>query len=111
MSATHNVFSSEQMGTVCLGKNLSKVSSEHSDRLYIKIGDSSRIYFLRPYSGPGIVLKNLDIKKDFSVSIFFDDEVTQSWKLNFSKLKTESVLIWRSAGSWRMEPNKVSTCN
>lgn len=109
-SLTNVAISNEQKGTVCLGKNLAKSSSEHSDRLFLKIDDSQGIYFSRPYNGPIKVVKNLDINKDYIVYVYFDNEVVQSWKLNFSGLKTESVLIWRAAGSWRMEAVEASLC-
>ncbi len=110
MNFSDIALSNELKGTVCLGKNLAKVSSEHTERLYLKIGDSPKIYFIRPYSGKRVIAKNLDIRKEHAIKIFFDDQIVQSWKLNFLKLKTDSVLIWRASGSWRMEPNKASSC-
>ena len=102
--------SSELKGMICLGKNLAKPLSEHSERLYLKVNDSPNIYFVRPYSEPKIIALNLDIQKDHIVKVYFDNKVVQSWKLNFLKLKTNSVLIWRATGSWRMEPNDASSC-
>jgi hypothetical protein len=104
------VSSAELKGTVCLGKNLAKSLSEHSDRLYLKIDNSEKFTFERPYSGPTVVMDNLALNKDYMVYVYFDDEIVQSWELNFSKLQTESVLIWRAAGSWRMESNQASSC-
>jgi hypothetical protein len=104
------VSSAESQGTVCLGKNLAKSLSEHSDRLYLKIDDSQKIRFERPYSGPTVVIDNLDLSSDHMVYVYFDDKVVQSWKLDFNKLKTESVLIWRASGSWRMEPYQATSC-
>ncbi len=102
--------SNEVNGTVCLGKNLAKPLDEHSERLYLTIDDSPRIYFVRPFAGPRIVAQNLNIKDDHTVKVYFDDKVVRSWKLNFSKLKTTNVLIWRAPGSWRMELNEASSC-
>ena len=42
--------------------------------------------------------------------VYFDDELTDSWVLNFSKLDAQAVTIWRSAGSWRMEIPEASRC-
>jgi len=107
---TNVAISNELKGTVCLGKNLAKSSGEHSTRLYLKVGNSKNIYFMRPYNGPEAVVKNLDINKDHMVYVYFDNRIVQSWELNFSNLKTASVLIWRASGSWRMEPNEASSC-
>lgn len=95
-------FANDNAGKVFFGKNLAKPASEHTDRLYLKINDSEKLYFNRKYEGP--VLENLDLNKNHIVKVYFDDEIGRSWVLNFSKLKTKSVIIWRSAGSWRMEP-------
>ena len=111
MSLTTFSFSDDRKGTVCLGKNLAKPLSEHSNRLYLTVNNSKKIYFLRPYRGPKMVFNNLDLSKVHTINIYFDDKITQSWKLNFSKLKTNSVLIWRAPGSWRMESNEASSCN
>lgn len=110
LSFSYKAFSNEQKGIVCLGQNLAKAASEHSNRLYLKVGDSEKIYFVDPYNGPRITLKNLDLQKAHTVKVFYDDQVVQSWKLNFVELKTESVLIWRASGSWRMEPYDASLC-
>jgi len=95
-------LASDNGGKVYFGKNLAKPASEYTDRLYLKIDDSEKLYFNRKYEGP--VLENLDLNKDHIVKVYFDDEIGRSWILNFSKIKTKSVVIWRSAGAWRMEP-------
>ncbi len=110
VSCINVTASAESQGTVCLGKNLAKTMSEHSDRLYLKIDDSQNIVFARPYDGPIVVVQGLDLSKEHMVYVYFDNQIVQSWRLNFSKLKTDSVLIWRAAGSWRMEPNVASSC-
>ena len=89
-------------------EDLAKPSSEHTDRLYLKINDSEKLYFNRPYKGP--VLENLNLNKDHIVKVYFDDQIVISWILSYSKLKTQSVIIWRSAGSWRMEAVEESKC-
>jgi hypothetical protein len=109
-SLTNIASSTEVNGTVCLGENLAKPLDEHSDRLYLKIDDSPRIYFARPYRGPRVVAQNLNIQKDHMVQVYFDNQLVRSWKLNFSKMKTGSVVVWRASGSWRMEPNEVTSC-
>lgn len=96
-----SVFANDNVGKVFFGKNLAKPYSEHTDRIYLKIDDSKKLYFNRKQEGP--VLENLSLNKDYIVKIYFDDKIVQSWILNFSKLKSKSVVIWRSAGSWRME--------
>ena len=103
-----SVVANDNVGEVCFGKNLAKPSNEHTDRLYLKINDSEKLYFNRPHKGP--VLENLDLNKNHIVKVYFEDKIVQSWILNFSKLKTQRVIIWRSSGSWRMEPAEESIC-
>ncbi len=93
-------------GSICFGENLAKPMEEHSDRLYLKIGNSPPLYFNRPQSGP--VLTGLDLNLVYQVKVYFNGNLTASWKLDFKELNTTDVLIWRAAGSWRMEP--VSEC-
>jgi archaellum component FlaG (FlaF/FlaG flagellin family) len=107
---TSAAWSAEVKGVVCLGKNLAKSLDEHSDRLHLKVDDSHKIVFKHPYSGPTVVADNLDLDQDHEIAVYFDGRIVQSWRLNFSVLNTESVLIWRASGSWRMEPNRVSEC-
>ena len=95
-------FASEQFGKVYFGENLAKSYSEHTDSLKIQINDSDKYLFNAKYSDS--VVSNLNLNETHIVKVFFDGVLVQSWKLNFKKLKTNSVVIWRSAGSWRMEP-------
>jgi hypothetical protein len=97
-----SVSANDNIGNVYFGENHAKIFSEHTDRLYLKIDDSANLYFNRHHSGP--VINRLDINTDHMVKVYFDDQICHSWKLNFSKLNTHSVIIRRSPGSWRMEP-------
>ena len=101
---------SEVKGTVCLGKNLSIVISEHSKRLYLTVSESDKIFFRRPFLQPVISVQNLALNKDHLVKVYFDGKVVRSWGLNFSELNASTVVIWRSKGAWRMEPIEVSLC-
>jgi hypothetical protein len=89
-------------GQVFFGQNLAKAFCEHTDRVYLKIDDSEKLYFNRDHDGP--VVDNLNPKVDHVVTVYFDDQVAQSWIFNFAELKTQRVVIWRAAGAWRMEP-------
>lgn len=95
---------------VCLGKNLSVALSEHSDRLYLRIGDSPRIYFYKPEKPPRIVAKGLDPDKRYLVRVYYDDRVVVSWYLDFRKLDAKMATIWRSPGAWRMDAGKSGKC-
>jgi hypothetical protein len=103
-----SAFASDKSGTVCFGKNLAKPYSEHTDRVFLKIDDSEKLYFNRPNDGP--VLVELDINKDHTVKVYFDNQLVRSWILNFAELDSNRVIIWRAAGSWRMEPADESKC-
>lgn len=95
------VLAGDDLGKVFFGKNFAKPASEHTDRLYLQLNDSEKLYFNKKHNGP--VLDNLDTNKDHTVKVYFDNKLVTSWKLNFSKLKTPSVIIWRASGSWRMD--------
>ena len=97
-----SAFADNDMGRVFFGKNYAKPLSEHTDRLYLRINESAKLYVNRRDEGP--FLEDLDLNADHVVSVYFDDKIVQSWILNFSDLKTREVLIWRSAGAWRMAP-------
>ena len=96
-----SVLANDNTGRVFFGGNFAKPLDEHTHRLYLRINDSEKLYFNRKHEGP--VSEHLDLKKDHVIKVYFDDKIAQSWILNFSKLKTQSVVIWRSSGSWRME--------
>jgi hypothetical protein len=102
------ILANDKIGKVCFGRNLAKVYSEHTDQLYLKIDDSKKLFFNSPHDGP--VLDNLDLDQDHMIKVYFGDQLVSSWPLNFSHLNTKSVIIWRSAGSWRMEPVDESRC-
>ena len=102
-------LSKPSLGKVCLGSNLAKPLSEHTERLYLTIGNSDKLYFMRPYT-PRVVVEHLDVHKNHTVNVYFDNVIVESWKINFSKLKTNTVLIWRAGGSWRMDAIKESSC-
>jgi hypothetical protein len=106
--ASASVDAEKYTGSVCFGANLAKPISEHTDRLYLKINESKKLYFNRKYKGPA--LKNLNLDTKHMVKVYFDDQITTSWPLDFKILNTNSVLIWRSAGSWRMDSIKTIKC-
>jgi hypothetical protein len=109
--ATSNVaLANEMTGTVCLGVNQAKSASEHTEQLYLTVNDSPNIYFARPFNGPRVVAQNLDINKNHTIKVYLNNALAQSWVLNFSNLGSNSVLIWRSAGAWRMEEMRSSSC-
>ncbi len=96
--------------SVCLGLNMSVAASEHSERLYLRIGESPRIYFDKPKKAPRIIADGLDRKKRYIVKVYFDDKVVQSWPLEYSKYKSSMVYIWRAKGSWQMEQSHTGKC-
>src|SRR5687767_12626689 len=115
VAIVRGVRADDARGVVCLGENLAKVGVEHTARLYLRIDESPNIYFpgrvddpkvvfpIR-YDGPKVVLGDLDLDVDHVVKVYLDDEVVQSWKLSFKRLKTNTVVVWRSPGGWHMKP-------
>ncbi len=102
------IMAANNEGTVCFGQNYAKPFDEHTDRLYLKINDSEKLYFNDLLEKP--VQKNLDINRNHLVKVYFDNQIASTWILNFAKLNTQSVVIWRAAGSWRMDPVDRSIC-
>jgi hypothetical protein len=96
--------------SVCLGRNLSVALSEHSQQLYLTIGNSSPIYFYKPQPPPRIVASGLDRNKRHLVQVYFDENVVASWYLDFERLKSNTAYIWRAKGSWRMEAGHTGKC-
>lgn len=97
-------------GSVCLGRNLSVVLSEHSERLHIKVGDSPPIYFYKPQPPPRIVVRGLDTNQRHLVEIYFDGKVVQSWQLDFKEMESNMVNLWRAKGAWKMVPSLSERC-
>ena len=95
---------------VCLGQNLSVALSEHSERLFLTIGNSAPIYFYKPQPPPRIVADGLDRAKPYLVRVHFDGQVVASWYLDFDKLGSDMAYIWRAKGSWRMDPGRTGKC-
>lgn len=98
----------DRLGQVCFGDNLAKPFSEHTDRLYLTIDDSEKRYFNRTHAGP--VADHLDLQRDHLIQVYFDDRIVASWILNFTKLNTQSVVIWRSSGAWHMDSAEAPRC-
>lgn len=100
----------ETTGTICLGSNLAKPFDEQTNRVYLRINNSEKIFFIRPYSGPRVIASHLDLTHDHSVKVYFDDQVVQSWTVNFEKLNSAGINIWRAPGSWRSESINPNEC-
>ena len=100
----------EEKGSVCLGPFLSVVWYEPSDRPYLTIGDYGPFRFEQGKQFSRFVTKDLDINKVYRVKIHYDGRVVSSWDLNFDKIGSNTVCIWRDKGAWRMEPLKNSKC-
>lgn len=102
--------SAESKGIVCLGKNLAVTAQEQSARLYIRIDDSEKHFFAKPYKDPVVIAQNLDTNSSHTVRVYFDERLAQSWRISFKRNKSAGVLLWRSAGSWRTERIDPKRC-
>ena len=94
----------EGKGSVCLGPFLSIILYENSKRPFLTIGHYGPFYFDQANQPTRLVAEGLDLNKTYKVKVHFDGKVVTSWDLNFEKLGTDMVCIWRSKGAWRMEP-------
>jgi hypothetical protein len=56
------------------------------------------------------VVAGLDLASTHTVYVYFDDEVVQSWRLDFEALHSHAAHVWRAAGSWRMEAIDPASC-
>lgn len=97
-------------GLVCLGSNLAKPADEHTKRLFLRIGDSEKIYFLASYDPPKVVASGLNPDAVHTVEVYFDGVRVQSWPLDFKALGARGALIWRGPGAWRMEAIDPKAC-
>ncbi len=88
--------------TICLGKNESKLAIEHSDKLYLTINDQQKFYFNKPYTRPVPLKSQLPTDKVHTVSVYLNSELAKTLHVNFIKLKSTEVTIWRSAGGWKL---------
>ncbi len=104
------VAANEAGGTVCLGENLSKPPEDQSPRLHLTIDDSPPIHFEPEYRGPRIVAAGLGRGKPHLIKVYFDNQVVKSFKLDFRKLKSDSALLWRGPGAWKLEANAAASC-
>ena len=100
----------ENTGFVCFGQNLAKISSEHTNRLYLRIDESDKLFFNDPNLRGKTIVRGLDLKSEHRVKVFFDDTLAHSFNFNFSELGSTGVEIWRSAGAWRTKPVKGGQC-
>lgn len=86
------------------------IAAEHSERLYIIVGDSSPIHFKQAKKSARVVLEGLRLSETYPVKVFFDDKVVKSWTLNFSELGSNKATIWRSKGSFHMGTGFALNC-
>ena len=100
----------EGKGSVCLGPFLSVVWYEPSTRPYLTIEDYGPFHFDQENQLSRFVAEDLDIKKVYKIKVHFGGKVVSSWNLNFDKIGSDMVCIWRDKGAWRMEPVKKSKC-
>jgi hypothetical protein len=97
-------------GSVCLGPNLAKAN--HADwisRLAVKVGADGPFDFV---GVPKLVVQGLPLDKAQRVQVLYDGKVIESWTLRFEARDGDAprVMIWRAAGSWRMEPTAPDRC-
>ena len=100
----------EDKGSVCLGPFLSVVWYESSTRPYLTIGDYGPFHFYQENQQSRLVAEDLDLNRTYKVKVHFGGRVVRSWNLNYDKIGSDRVCIWRDKGAWRMEPIENSKC-
>ena len=100
----------EDKGSVCLGPFLSIILYQPSNRPYLTIGDYGPFHFEQSSQPCRLVAGGLDLKKVYKVRVHFEGKVVTSWNLNFEKMGSNMVYIWRDKGAWRMEPIRNGKC-
>lgn len=103
------VFAQDK-GSVCLGPFLSIIMYAPSNRPYLTIGDYGPFHFEQTNQTCRLVAEDLDLNKVYRVKVHFEDKVVTSWNLDFKKIASNMVYIWRDKGAWRMEPIKNGKC-
>jgi hypothetical protein len=99
-----------EKGSVYLGPFLSVIWYEPSKKPYLTIGEFGPFKFENDGQISKLIIDDLDLGQIYKVKVHYDKKVVESWDLNFDKIKSDIVCIWRAKGSWRMEPYEKSRC-
>ena len=92
------------VGSICLGEVLNKARLEEGweKKQAIQINSSEKIDF---QNRPKIIAKNLDVRINHKVKIFFDDIELSSWNQTFAA-GAKRIKIYFKPGYWRAETMK-----
>lgn len=93
----------EYLGRVCFGENLAKPIVEHGPDLLIQIDEMEPIQFNQNRNVPFEVVYWLNLTKPHQVKVYFGGEVVAVLNWHYVELGTDTVIIWRSAGSWEIK--------
>lgn len=93
-------------GAVCVGFDFSKALPDTD--LYIKIGSLEKKLYSN--SSGKTIYDQLDLKTTHYVQVLKGDDPFKTFSLDFKKLKTNFVIIWKAPGEWRMTPLKKGKC-
>ena len=84
-------------GAICLGPDLSMIQPD-SD-IFISLDNSKKELFSD--SRGKIPFKDLNLKKKHLIRLFKGDLQFTSFNVDFKKLKTNFVIVWKASGYWK----------
>jgi len=89
----------KEYGSIIIGQDLSKVLTKNPLMIEIE-GFGSRSI---PRKGEKIIT-GLNLNKIYHIKVNYEEKVIKDWTINFSKLKTRRIKIYKSPGYWRLNP-------
>lgn len=107
-----NESSQVKSGSVCLGRNLSKVLEE----TWVQVG-SSQSYRVPSGETAFLIDESFDLDKKHLVKIYTKSpleegaaKLVSSWRFIFSEGGSNMVSIFRTVGGWQLVQNKKPKC-
>ena len=87
---------SDKFGAICLGPDLSMAGVDYD--IFISVD-----WKKKKFSGEQghIAFDDLELNKKHIVRLFKGNKQFQSFKIDFRKLKSNFVVVWKAAGYWK----------
>lgn len=97
---------SEVQGAICIGPDHSKARS--TEEIFVKVDGAEK----KSYSkSEGLILfKDLDLDKIHTVHLLVGNKSFLTLAVDFKKLKTNFVILWKAAGAWKLLPVGGTKC-
>lgn len=94
-------------GAICLGPDLSP-APRPKQSVFVQIeGRQSIDFYEKMYK---IAYDDLDLNKVYIIKWVYQGKPFVSWKVDFRKLNTNMVMVWKAYGTWKMEAIDDGRC-